>query len=77
MSTPVDQTQPEKWTTTQVAAYLGVHRKTVSAYRARGQMPAEDGRDGPHRPWWWPATITAWNARGPGMGVGGGPKPTK
>ncbi|WP_446666625.1 helix-turn-helix transcriptional regulator [Flexivirga sp. B27] len=69
--------EPQKWTTMQVADYLGVHRKTISAYRARGQMPAEDGRDGPRKPWWWSSTIIEWQDRRPGMGVGGGPKPRK
>lgn len=63
----------ERWDTQRVAAFLGVGRKTVSSYRARGQMPAEDGRDGPHKPWWWSTTITGWQR--PGQGVGGGPKP--
>jgi len=34
----------EWWTTSDVAAYLGVRVATVTNYRKRGQMPAPDGR---------------------------------
>lgn len=73
--TDPDEPVVEKWTTLQVAEHLGISRKTVSSYRARGQMPAEDGRTGPHGPWWWSTTITGWTR--PGQGVGGGPKPKR
>ncbi|MFC6706774.1 hypothetical protein [Flexivirga alba] len=67
--------EDEKWTTSQVAEHVGVHRKTISSYHARDQMPPEDGRDGPHKPWWWSTTITG--LRRPGRGVGVGPQPKK
>ena len=55
----------EWWTTTDVAAYLGLRLKTVSAYRHRGQMPAPDSRIG--QSWIWkPARIIEWNEGRPG-----------
>lgn len=51
----------EWWTVHEVAAYLGVARNTVHAYRARNQMPAPEQQYG--KTWLWrPATITAWHA---------------
>ncbi len=48
------------WTSTDVARYLGVHLRTVSAYRGRQQMPAPDGRIG--QSWFWaPERIIKWN----------------
>jgi hypothetical protein len=52
------------WTTTDVAAYLGVSLSTVSGYRGRGQMPAEeDTIDGKRV--WRPATIIEWHKSRP------------
>jgi len=56
-------TQPEQWSVAEVAAYLGVYRSTVTAYRSRGQMPQPDGYVG-RSPWWRPETIRAWRAKG-------------
>lgn len=50
-----------QWSVAEVAAYLGVKPRTVTAYHARGQMPPADGYVG-RSPWWWPATIKAWRA---------------
>jgi hypothetical protein len=51
------------WTTSDVAAYLGVRVATVATYRAREQMPAPDDRFG--RTWVWaPARIIAWRRCG-------------
>ena len=67
---------PEKWTTKQVAARLGVETSTVSSYLAHGQMPSPDARSGPHNgPWWWSTTIISWVQ--PGQGIGGEPKQKK
>lgn len=51
----------EWWTVHEVAAYLGVARNTVHAYRSRSQMPEPDQRYG-KTDMWRPATITAWHA---------------
>lgn len=56
-----------EWRIREVAAHLGIAESTVHAYRARKQMPAEDGRDR-YGPWWHPDTITAWAANRPGPG---------
>ena len=48
-----------QWSVTDVAAHLGVKPKTVTAYLAREQMPAPDGRLG-RTPWWWESTIRSW-----------------
>ena len=50
----------EQWTIIDVAAYLGVKRSTVSAYRTRAQMPPPDGYTG-RTPWWYPDTIKGWH----------------
>jgi predicted DNA-binding transcriptional regulator AlpA len=55
------------WTTTDVAAYLGVTVSTVSAYRSRGQMPAPDRTIGRTHVW-TPARIIEWNTARPGHG---------
>lgn len=52
---------PNYWTTTDVAAYLGVKVGTVSSYRSRGQMPAPDAQHG-RTAVWRPETIRAWRA---------------
>lgn len=49
----------EWWTTSDVAAYLGVQVGTVSAYRARGQMPAPDRTVG-RTHLWRPLQVQAW-----------------
>ena len=57
----------ERWTVAEVATHLGVKPGTVTAYRARGQMPAPDGVLG-RTPWWWSDTITEWHAERRGQG---------
>lgn len=52
----------EQWTVAEVAAYLGVQPSTATAYLARQQMPAPDGRMG-RTPWWYANTIRAWRPR--------------
>ncbi len=68
---PKPDPNAEWWTTTDVAAYLGVELRTVSSYRSRGQMPTPDDRIG--QSWIWkPARIIEWRPnehgqrRGPG-----------
>lgn len=60
---PVTETAPdptaEWWTTTDVAAYLGVGVPTVSAYRSRGQMPLPDQTIGRTHVW-RPERIITW-----------------
>jgi hypothetical protein len=64
-------TQPDPntdwWTTTDVAAYLGVTVGTVSSYRARGQMPAPDRTIGRTHVW-SPHRIIEWHDTRPGHG---------
>lgn len=50
----------EWWTTTDVAAYLGVAVRTVAAYRSRQQMPAPDKTIG-RLNLWRPAKIIEWH----------------
>lgn len=50
-----------QWSVADVAAYLGVKPRTVTAYHARGQMPPADGRVG-RSPWWWADTIRTWRS---------------
>lgn len=57
----------EWWTTTEVAAYLGVKPATVSTYRMRGQMPAPDHKLG-RTQLWRPRTIIDWHDSRPGQG---------
>ncbi|MCL2092459.1 MAG: NUDIX domain-containing protein [Micrococcales bacterium] len=52
----------ELWTTTNVADYLGVDVRTVSAYRHRGQMPAPVQTLGKRTHLWDARTIREWNA---------------
>jgi aminoglycoside phosphotransferase (APT) family kinase protein len=69
---PAPDPSVEWWTTSDVAAYLGLQVATVSSYRLRGQMPEPDlilGRT--HV--WHPSTIMAWHRDRPGPGVGGKP----
>jgi hypothetical protein len=63
MTTPPDP-QAEWWTTSEVAAYIGVRVATVVTYRTREQMPAPDmivGRTHMCRP----ARIVEWHALRP------------
>ena len=55
------------WTTTDVANYLGVSIKTVSAYRSREQMPAPDRTIGRTHVW-QPKRIIEWHEGRPGHG---------
>ena len=55
-------TDREQWSVADVANYLGVKPRTVTAYLARDQMPQPDGRIG-RSPWWWAETIRAWRPR--------------
>jgi hypothetical protein len=64
--------EAEWWTTSDVAAYLGVQVTTVTNYRKRGQMPAPDVTVG-RTPMWRPARIVEWHAHRPRPGVGGRP----
>lgn len=64
--------EAEWWTTTDVAAYLGLRVGTVSSYRQRGQMPAPDMTLGRTHVW-QPARIIEWHDRRPRPGVGGRP----
>jgi predicted site-specific integrase-resolvase len=48
-------------TATEVAAQLGLSPSTITAYRARGKMPAPDMQYG-RTPLWKPATITRWRS---------------
>jgi len=70
-------TQPDPdtdwWTTTDVAAYLGVTVGTVSSYRARGQMPEPDRTIGRTHVW-SPQRIIHWHDGRPGHG---GRKPNR
>jgi hypothetical protein len=61
----------EWWTTNDVAAYLGVGKATVSAYRGRGQLPEPDGKIG--QSWIWrPSRIITWHEQRPRKGTRGG-----
>jgi aminoglycoside phosphotransferase len=62
----------EWWTTSDVAAYLGLRVPTVSSYRMRGQMPEPDMTIGRTHVW-RPSKIIAWHGARPRPGVGGRP----
>ncbi|MEU8090002.1 helix-turn-helix domain-containing protein [Micromonospora chalcea] len=62
----------EWWTTSDVAAYLGVKVATVSNYRKRGQMPEPDATVG-RTHMWRPKRVVEWHERRPRPGVGGRP----
>jgi hypothetical protein len=62
----------EWWTTSDVAAYLGVQVATVTNYRKRGQMPPPDMTVG-RTHMWRPARIVRWHESRPRPGVGGRP----
>lgn len=57
----------EWWTTSEVAAYVGVKVATISAYRSRGQMPEPDQKLG-RTQLWRPKTIIQWHNSRPGSG---------
>lgn len=57
----------EQLSVTDVAELAGVATATISAYKARGQIPAPDGVVG-STPWWYRKTITDWMAARPGQG---------
>ncbi len=52
------------WTATEVARELGLAPSTVTAYRARGKMPAPDVQYG-RTPLWKPETIKSWREASP------------
>jgi predicted DNA-binding transcriptional regulator AlpA len=60
-------TTADWWTTSDVAAYLGVSISTVSTYRARGQMPAPSQTVG-RTHMWRPRQIVTWHEARPGHG---------
>jgi aminoglycoside phosphotransferase (APT) family kinase protein/predicted DNA-binding transcriptional regulator AlpA len=60
----------EWWTTSEVAAYLGLRVSTVSSYRMRGQMPEPDMTLGRTHVW-RPSAIMNWHKQRPRPGVGG------
>jgi len=60
----------EWWTTSDVAAYIGVRVATVVTYRKREQMPAPDMTVG-RTHMWKPKRIIDWQAGRPRPGVGG------
>lgn len=62
----------EWWTTTDIAAYLGVQVGTISSYRSRGQMPEPDQLRG-RTHMWRPRRILSWHEGRPRPGVGGRP----
>lgn len=64
----------EWWTTSEVAAYLGVQVATVTNYRKRGQMPAPDFTVG-RTHMWRPPRVIQWHSSRPRPGVGGRPRP--
>ncbi|MFD0596174.1 helix-turn-helix transcriptional regulator [Catellatospora coxensis] len=62
----------EWWTTSEVAAYLGVQVATVTNYRKRDQMPQPDLTVG-RTHMWKPSRVIAWHEGRPRPGVGGRP----
>ncbi len=71
---PAPDPAAEWWTTSDVAAYLGLRVGTVSSYRQRGQMPEPDLTVG-RTHMWRPARIIQWHRSRPRPGVGGRPAP--
>jgi aminoglycoside phosphotransferase (APT) family kinase protein len=67
---PTPDPSAEWWTTSDVAAYLGLQVATVSSYRLRGQMPEPDLTIGRTHVW-RPSRIIAWHRERPRPGVGG------
>jgi hypothetical protein len=70
--TSAPDVQAEWWTTSDVAAYLGVRVGTVSSYRQRQQMPEPDMTVG-RTHMWRPARIIEWHGARPRPGIGGRP----
>lgn len=64
---PTPNPDAEWWTTSDVAAYLGVGVSTVSGYRGRGQMPPPEQTFGTRTHLWRPATIVEWHAGRPSV----------
>lgn len=64
---PAPDPDAEWWTTSDVAAYLGVAVSTVSTYRHRKQMPQPAQTVG-RTHMWRPARIIEWNESRPGHG---------
>lgn len=60
------------WTTSEVAAYLGVDKSAVSSYKKKGVMPAPDEIYG-RTSVWSPKRIIEWHADRPRPGTGGRP----
>ena len=58
----VSVSDSDLWTTSEVAAYLGVTPGTVSAYRHRGQMPPPAQTLGQRTHLWRAKTIREWQA---------------
>jgi len=56
----------EQLTTAQVADRVGISTSTWSSYVTRGQAPPADGRYDKRTPWWYAATVDAWNSTRPG-----------
>lgn len=67
--------EAEWWTTSDVAAFLGVRVATISTYRRRGQMPEPDLTVGRTHVW-RPSRIVTWHESRPRPGVGGRPVPS-
>lgn len=65
-------TTAEWWTTSDVAAYLGVKVATVTNYRKRGQMPEPDATVG-RTHMWRLSRVVSWHESRPRPGVGGRP----
>src|SRR5262245_4495852 len=72
VTTPAPNRDAEWWTTSDVAAYLGVQVATVSMYRKRGQMPEPDLTIGRTHVW-RPERIVTWHQARPRPGTGGRP----
>ena len=66
---PSPSVEAEWWTTSDVAAYLGVAVADVTNYRKRGQMPALDGTVG-RTHMWRPGRIVEWPQERPRPDVG-------
>jgi hypothetical protein len=64
----VADVKAEWWTTSDVAAYLGVKVATVTNYRKRDQMPAPDMTVG-RMHMWRPARIVKWHESRPAPGT--------
>lgn len=73
---PIRPKPPEGLWQPDFARRVGLGERTLSSWRRRGlpvgnPVPAPDGRAPDRaylRPWWWPATADAWQARRPLVG---------